>query len=217
MCFSGIETIPMGLPCAIRSWRVLKIGCARLTYHWRTPKWSKYKYGTCAFISNDSYCTKKCNLNIEFSRKKLIQDGRPAGTGIFFALHFFKDAFLKAESVFFFQKILPSNFTNFCTFKNLFFQKKPKFWQILLFQSHSMANLLKFREKNSRSESVRLVVEHQTLSIGEHRVKKRPLWVDDFPSIFFHGLKIIELSIFDWEILHELWSSGLCHESLIFC
>ena len=52
----------------------------------------------------------------------------------------------------------------------LFLPKKikfPSFWEILLFQSHSMANVQQFGEKNSRSEMWTNIVN----AIGKHRVK----------------------------------------------
>ena len=62
----------------------------------------------------------------------------------------------------------------FCSKNPSMFSKEPKFWtfwEILLLQSHSTANLLHFGQKNSRSESWTNIGNVNT--IGEHGVKKR--------------------------------------------
>ena len=57
--------------------------------------------------------------------------------------------------------------------------------EILLFQLHSTANLLQFGEKKF---TFRGVNEHLLTCVnatGKHRVKKRSIWREDFPSIFY--------------------------------
>ena len=66
--------------------------------------------------------------------------------------------------------------------------------EIILFQSHSRANLLQFGDKNFRIK----IKNHRKfgyfqLASKRLKKKKRSCWMDDFPSIFDYGRKIISL------------------------
>ena len=73
------------------------------------------------------------------------------------------------------------------------FSKNPKFWtiwEILLFQSHSTANLLQFGEKEfSRSETWTNIVN----AIGKNWIKKRPFWEEDFAFHILNSMAQINI------------------------
>ena len=119
----------------------------------------------------------------------------------------------KVESHFY-EEIIP-----FDTLSTLFFfkkklmyfsKKKPKlgtFWEILLFQLHSTANLLQFGEKNSHLKMWTNIVFSMN-TIGKQRVKKRTIWVDNFALIFINMAQNNKPGVIE----RQLWMSDTSND-----
>ena len=82
-----------------------------------------------------------------------------------------------------------SNFQDFSKIPSVFF-KKPKFWtfwEILLFQSHSTANLLQVDEKNDiQAPEQPMLARLRELNWQISGKKNAPIWQEDFAFHIFN-------------------------------
>ena len=115
---------------------------------------------------------------------------------------------------------------------HLFLQKRPKFWtfwEILLFQSHSTANLLQFGQKIiSRWQvwtNLPMWRECNWQTSGKKKRRKWPIWVENFAFVFLRTWrKIINIWIFcgKWqnfeldEAFHRLYFPDKSAGSTVF-